>query len=213
MTTPLTLTLASQSPARLATLRAAGIIPHVLVSHVDEAALITSLTGDARTLVLALARAKATAVAEEIRAAGPNSPHWSDFVIGCDSMFEFGGQVVGKPHTAEIARERLTHMQGNSGLLYTGHFLIHLPSGRCLGEVSHARVHVGEMTPAEIDAYIACGEPLHVAGSFTVDGFGGPFIEHVEGDYHGVVGISLPLVRHMLADLGFSITELWNARN
>ncbi|MCF2705955.1 septum formation inhibitor Maf [Arcanobacterium haemolyticum] len=210
MTLPhLSLTLASQSPARLATLRAAGISPQVHVSHVDEDALLERVNGEASQKVLALATAKARAVANELVDLPHDNPAVTDLVIGCDSMFEFGGEVVGKPHTPEVARERLRAMSGNSGVLHTGHCLIHLPSLSSLSAVSHARVHVAELSDAEIDAYIASGEPLHVAGSFTVDGRGGPFIDSVEGDYHGVVGISLPLVRQMLSGVGLSVTQLW----
>ena len=201
---PLTLALASQSPARLATLRAAGIEPLTQVSQVDEEALVRQVRGAATQKVLALAAAKARDVA-----AGPTSAAGADLIIGCDSMFEFGGEVVGKPHSAEVARERLRAMAGHAGVLHTGHYLIHRGSLRSLGAVSHATVHVAPMTDAEIDAYIATGEPLEVAGSFTVDGLGGAFIERIDGDYHGVVGLSLPLLRAMLTECGLSITQLW----
>lgn len=201
----LSFTLASKSPARLATLRAAGVDPQVAVSHVDEAELLTRVEAGASGKVLALAMAKARAVADALRAEGAPT----DLVLGCDSMFEFAGEVVGKPHSGEVARERLRAMSGKAGWLHTGHALIHGPSGVSLGAVSQAKVHVAPLSDATIDAYIATGEPLHVAGSFTVDGLGGPFIEHVEGDYHGVVGLSLPLVRAMLESLGLSFTQLW----
>lgn len=201
----LSLTLASKSPARLATLRAAGVNPAVAVSHVDEDELLTHVVGGASGKVLALAMAKARAVADQLRAQG----QVTDLVLGCDSMFEFGGEVVGKPHSPEVARERLRAMSGKAGWLHTGHALLQGASGVSLGAVSQAKVHVAKLSDATIDAYIATGEPLHVAGSFTVDGLGGPFIEHVDGDYHGVVGLSLPLVRAMLESLDLSFTQLW----
>ena len=200
----LRLALASKSPARLATLRAAGFDPLVQVSDVDEEALLESVRGGPAQKVLALATAKARAVAYDAReAAGAH------IVVGCDSMFEFDGEAVGKPGAPETARERIARMAGRSGVLHTGHQIIHLESGASLGAVSHAVVHFAPMSDAEVEAYVATGEPLHVAGAFTVDGLGGPFVERVDGDYHGVVGISLPLLRAMLTNWGVSITRLW----
>lgn len=204
----LPLILASKSPARLATLRAAGIEPQVRVSDVDEPAVLSQVRGGPSQQVLALATAKARAVlgSEDFLPTTTNSP---SLILGCDSMFEFDGHVFGKPHTPEAAKERLTAMAGRSGVLHTGHCLLQGTSGEGLSALSHARVHVAPMSDAEIDAYIASTEPLWVAGSFTVDGLGGPFIDHVEGDYHGVVGLSLPRLREMLAARGLSITQLW----
>lgn len=200
----LRLALASKSPARLATLRAAGFDPLVQVSDVDEEALLESVRGGPAQKVLALATAKARAVAYDAReAAGAH------IVVGCDSMFEFDGEAVGKPGAPETARERIARMAGRSGVLHTGHQMVHLESGASLGAVSHAVVHFAPMSDAEVEAYVATEEPLHVAGAFTVDGLGGPFVERVDGDYHGVVGISLPLLRAMLANWGVSITRLW----
>ncbi len=200
----LRLALASKSPARLATLRAAGFDPLVQVSDVDEEALLESVRGGPTQKVLALATAKARAVANDAREAAG-----ADIVVGCDSMFEFDGEAVGKPGSPEAARERIARMAGRSGVLHTGHQIVHLESGASLGAVSHAVVHFAPMSDAEVEAYVATGEPLHVAGAFTVDGLGGPFVERVDGDYHGVVGISLPLLRAMLANWGVSITRLW----
>ncbi len=200
----LRLALASKSPARLATLRAAGFDPLVQVSDVDEEALLESVRGGPAQKVLALATAKARAVAYD-----PREVTEADFVVGCDSMFEFDGEAVGKPGAPETARERIARMAGRSGVLHTGHQIIHLESGASLGAVSHAVVHFAPMSDAEVEAYVATGEPLHVAGAFTVDGLGGPFVERVDGDYHGVVGISLPLLRAMLTNWGVSITRLW----
>lgn len=200
----LRLALASKSPARLATLRAAGFDPLVQVSDVDEEALLESVRGGPAQKVLALATAKARAVAYDAReAAGAH------IVVGCDSMFEFDGEAVGKPGSPEAARERIARMAGRSGVLHTGHQMVHLESGASLGAVSHAVVHFAPMSDAEVEAYVATEEPLHVAGAFTVDGLGGPFVERVDGDYHGVVGISLPLLRAMLTNWGVSITRLW----
>ena len=200
----LRLALASKSPARLATLRAAGFDPLVQVSDVDEEALLESVRGGPAQKVLALATAKARAVAYD-----PREAAGADIVVGCDSMFEFDGEAVGKPGSPEEARERIARMAGRSGVLHTGHQMVHLESGASLGAVSHAVVHFAPMSDAEVEAYVATGEPLHVAGAFTVDGLGGPFAERVDGDYHGVVGISLPLLRAMLANWGVSITRLW----
>ena len=200
----MTLALASKSPARLATLRSAGIEPLVQVSEVDEQAVLSEVRGGPSQMVLALATAKARAVAED-----PRDADGADLILGCDSMFEFDGDVVGKPHSPEVARERLRAMSGHSGVLHTGHCLVHPGTFATLSSVSHATVHIAEMSDREIDAYVASGEPLHVAGSFTVDGRGGPFIESVDGDYHGVVGLSLPLLRRMLAVHDLSITQLW----
>lgn len=205
MTLPrLTLALASKSPARLATLRSAHLDPLVQVSDVDEDAILAHVKGGPAQQVLALATAKARAVFS-----APGPAQGADIILGCDSMFEIDSQIVGKPHSPAVARERLLSMAGRTGILHTGHYMIHTGSGAPVGAVSHAVVHFGDMTPAEIDAYIATGEPLHVAGSFTVDGRGGPFIDHIEGDYHGVVGVSLPLMRKMLRNWGLSITQFW----
>lgn len=214
------LLLASASPARRATLDAAGIRHTVLVSDVDEDAVLRAAIEEAggagltaAQQVQVLACAKARAVAQEVRAQG--NPLGVTAVVGCDSMFEMGGDVVGKPHTEEVARERLHRMSGNSGELYTGHCVIDV-AARATEErdaevcaVSRARVYIAELSEEDIDKYIASGEPLHVAGSFTIDGRGGPFVERIEGDHHGVVGISLPLLRRLLAQLGYGITSFW----
>lgn len=193
------LCLASASPARREVLTRAGIAHEVAVSHVDEEALLATL-GPASPAeeVLALARAKA----EDVAATGYS------LVIGCDSMFEYRGDVYGKPHTREIARERLKAMSGGTGVLHTGHWLI-TPTW-CGGAVSHANVTIAELTEEEIEDYLDTGEPLEVAGCFTIDGLGGPFISHIEGDHHGIIGLSLPLLRELLMESGHSITELWH---
>lgn len=197
--------LASTSPARLATLRAAGIEPVVVPSDVDETAAVEKagpLT--AEQTVLLLARLKAEAVATQ-------SPQAPGFVLGCDSVFEFDGVVYGKPHTAEVAKARWELQRGRSGVLHTGHWVIptnsELYSG--IGEVASAKVDFAQLTDDELDAYIATGEPLKVAGAFTIDSLGGPFITSVEGDPHTVVGLSLATLRKLIATFGVEWHQLW----
>jgi len=214
---PLRLYLASTSPARLATLRAVGIEPVTIPSKVDEEAA-TAAAGPltAPDMVLLLARLKAEAVLEPLL----NDPELAGgapldgLVLGGDSAFEFGGTVYGKPHLPEVARERWYAQRGGSGLLHSGHWLIDARGGvigRAIGAVAEARVHFADdITDAEIDAYVATGEPLEVAGAFTIDSKGAGFIERVDGDPHGVVGLSIPLLRHLVRQLGVDWTELWN---
>jgi septum formation protein len=202
------LVLASQSPARLATLRSAGVEPAVVVSHVDEEALLA----DARRrfdplapadAVLVLAQAKAEAVARQVEDEGTSA-----LVLGCDSMLELDGGIAGKPADADEARARWRAMRGRSGVLHTGHWLVDVRdaedggTGATLGATSSTTVHFADVDDEEIDAYVATGEPLYVAGAFTIDGLGGPYVERVEGDHHGVVGLSLPLLRELLVELG-----------
>ena len=206
--------LASQSSGRLATLRAAGVEPLVRVSDVDEHAILRALAADSRTeptppqQVQALARAKAAAVAATVtrseREADPDL-----IVVGCDSMLEIGGRVVGKPETAAIARERWRSMRGSTGVLHSGHALIRVRDGAEAQGVSSTTVRFGSPADVEIDAYVATGEPLGCAGAFTIDGLGGAFIDGIDGDPHGVVGISLPLLRRLLAELDVTWTDLW----
>jgi septum formation protein len=199
------LVLASQSPARLSTLRSAGVEPQVIVSHVDEDAVLESAgplpPADA---VLALARAKAQEVATT---ALPKA-----LILGCDSMLEFGGEILGKPADAPTARARWRGMRSNTGVLHTGHWLIDTRAGTdaapTAGATSSTVVHFADLTDDEVDSYVATGEPLNVAGAFTVDGLGGPYVESIEGDYHGVVGVSLPLLRRLLLELGVTFHEL-----
>jgi septum formation protein len=200
------LVLASASPARLATLRSAGIEPTVLVSTVDEDALLAEHPdlGAANSSLL-LARAKAESVVE---AHAPGA-----LVLGCDSILEFRGLQLGKPQTADVARQRWRDMRGGDGVLHTGHWLIDARDGArgaAAGETASTTVWFAELSDAEIDAYVATGEPLAVAGGFTVDGLGGSFVERIEGDHHNVVGLSLPLFRHLCASIGVSIPELWS---
>lgn len=205
--------LASKSSGRLATLRAAGIEPLVRVSAVDEEVVLHELADRRRLAALpapspaeqvqALARAKALDVMAS------TGPHEAEVVVGCDSMLAIHGQVVGKPADAAQARERWQAMAGSTGTLYTGHFLVRTCDEAIAEGVSSATIRFGSPSQHEIEAYIASGEPLWCAGAFTVDGLGGAFIEGIDGDPHGVVGISLPLLRRLLADLGVRWTDLW----
>lgn len=190
-----TIVLASQSPARLKTLRNAGIDPDVIVSGVDE----SQLDGlPPRELALGLARLKAEAVAPQVPGA---------IVIGCDSVLEFEGEPLGKPKDAEDAIRRWQRMRGRSGVLVTGHAVVR--GDELVAATAETTVHFADLSDEEIEAYVATGEPLHVAGAFTVDSLGGAFVTSIEGDYHNVVGISLPLVRELLAQLGIRWTDLW----
>jgi septum formation protein len=193
------LVLASASPARLATLRAAGIEPSVIVSGVDESQ-VDGLPPAA--LALRLAELKCSAVAEEI-SDGP-------LVLGCDSVLELDGAALGKPADADAAVRRWRSMRGRSGVLHTGHSLRDTASRREASATASTVVHFADVTDAEIAAYVATGEPLHVAGAFTIDGLGGAFITGIEGDHHNVVGLSLPLLRDLLAELGHAWTDLWS---
>jgi septum formation protein len=191
--------LASASPARLRLLHDAGLDPSVVVSGVDES---TITRDDPYILVAALAAAKALAVAADVGGSGA-------LVLGCDSMLIFDGATLGKPGTAEAATERWQRMRGKTGVLLTGHCLVDGPTGRQVGEVGETIVHFGEPTDEEIAAYVASGEPLEVAGAFTLDGRAAPFIDGIEGDASNVIGLSLPLLRRLLAQLDVGITELW----
>lgn len=211
LTGVLTLVLASASPARLATLTSAGVTPLVVVSAVDEDAVLR-LAGvsDAVDVALVLARAKAEDVA-----ARDDLPDQA-VVLGCDSVLELDGEVHGKPGDAAEAVDRWRRMRGRSGVLHTGHWVVDErqdgSSGGTLGAVASTTVHFADLTDSEIDAYVATGEPLHVAGAFTIDGLGGAFVQGVEGDHHTVVGLSLPLLRDLLGRLGIAWPTLWAVR-
>lgn len=200
---PLPLVLASASPARLATLRSAGVDPVVIVSGIDE----SQLDGlPPHELALQLSELKAAAVAErEDLPAGA-------LVLGCDSVLELDGRALGKPSDADEAIARWREMRGRTGVLLTGHCLRDTRSGRVAAATAATTVHFADLDDAEIAAYVATGEPLQVAGAFTVDGLGGAFVTGIEGDHHNVVGVSLPLVRELTAELGHSWTDLWSAR-
>lgn len=196
------LILASASPARLATLRAAGLNPEVIVSGVDEDR--TSASTAAATAEL-LAGMKAEAVSRQVGV----SAQRGTLVLGCDSLLEFDGAALGKPGSAAAAIERWRAMRGGSGVLHTGHCLIEPASGRRTVATASTTVHFAEVTDAEIEAYAATGEPLAVAGAFTLDGLGGAFVDRIEGDPSNVIGVSLPLLRRMVADFGISWPQLW----
>lgn len=205
------LVLASTSPARLAVLRAAGIEPIVRPSSVDEDAVLKQAgeLSPADT-VLTLARAKALAVANSAAAGDLDG-----IVLGGDSMFEIDGELGGKPGSAEVARDRWQAQRGRTGTLWSGHWLVDRRAGHDgdegIGAVRSAKVtFVNDLTDDEIEAYIASGEPLWVAGAFTIDSLGGAFIDHIEGDPSTVVGISLPTVRGLVRQLGIHWPELWN---
>ena len=196
------LVLASASPARLATLRSAGIEPVVIVSGVDESRVEDLPPVE---LALQLAELKCAAVAD--RDGLPDDA----LVLGCDSVLELDGQALGKPLDAADAAERWERMRGRSGVLHTGHSLRDTSSGRVAAATGSTTVHFAEVSDAEVAAYVATGEPLSVAGAFTVDGLGGAFVTGIEGDHHNVVGLSLPLVRELVAELGRTWTDLWTA--
>ena len=190
--------LASQSPARLATLRSAGLDPEVVVSGVDESTVVAD---DPEHLSVELARLKALAVVGRVD--GPA------LVIGCDSVLELDGEIHGKPGTPEVARDRWRTMRGRSGTLHTGHCVVDTGADRIVARSARTVVHFADISDAEIDAYIATGEPLGVAGAFTIDGLGGAYVTGIEGDPHTVVGIGLPLLRDIMAELGVAWHDLW----
>lgn len=200
---PPDLVLASASPARLATLRAAGLSPRVQVSAVDEAAVVAARgVRDPAAVCALLARAKAEDVAAQVGGA---------LVLGCDSVLDLDGEAFGKPASPAEATTRWRALRGRSGVLRTGHHLIDTrsPEPVAVSAVSSTVVHFAEVTDDEIEAYVASGEPLAVAGAFTLDGRGGAFVTGVEGDPHGVVGVSLPLLRRLCRQLGVAWTSLW----
>jgi septum formation protein len=191
--------LASASSSRRRLLESAGLSISVMVSHVDEETDFFNALSPA-DMVIALAITKAHTVREQI--------DFPAIIIGCDSTFEFEGQSLGKPGTPEIAVERAKRVQGNSGLLHTGHCVIDTAKDREISSIVTTKVSFDSMSDDEINDYVASGEPLHVAGGFTLDGFSSPFIPNIEGDYTNVVGISMPFIRKALAQLGYSWPEV-----
>ncbi|UYN82618.1 MAG: Maf family protein [Microcella sp.] len=215
--------LASTSPARLATLRAVGIEPIAIAPGVDEEAAVEAAAADvpggvlpAPDMVQLLARLKAEAVldAAVLSEAGLSADELDGLILGGDSAFELDGVVYGKPHEPAVARARWLAQRGRSGVLHSGHWLIDHRGGRvngAIGRASRATVHFADdIETAEIDAYIATGEPLRVAGAFTIDSKGAGFIDRIEGDPHTVVGLSVPLLRKLVHELGGRWTDLWN---
>ncbi|WP_341958275.1 Maf family protein [Microbacterium sp. LWH13-1.2] len=208
--------LASTSPARLMLLRQAGIEPLTQSPAVDEdavAAVAAAARGTAlppAELVLLLARAKAADVAHKLAAEGL----FDGIVIGGDSMFALGGRVYGKPYTPEEATRRWHEMRGATGILHSGHSVFRVSPGAAPVEATATAeasvTFADDITDAEIAAYVASGEPLHVAGAFTVDSLGGAFITRVDGDPSTVVGMSLSTVRRLATDLGVAWTDLWS---
>jgi septum formation protein len=189
--------LASQSPARLRTLRSAGVEPDVVVSGVDE----STVTGPPADVALTLAVRKAIAVAARCDDA---------LVLGCDSVLDLDGEALGKPADRADAVARWRLMRGRSGVLHTGHCLVDTVTNRQAAQIASTTVHFAALTDEEIEAYVDTGEPLAVAGAFTIDGLGGPFVERIEGDPHNVVGVSLPLLRALLLEVGHRWTDLWD---
>lgn len=195
---PAVLVLASGSQGRLRLLRGAGVYPEVVVSGVDEA---TEEALDTAALVQLLAERKATAVSARRPAA---------LVLGCDSMLDLDGVPVGKPGSASDAIAIWHRLAGREGTLCTGHCLIDGASGRHVSDVARTTIRFGMPTEAELAAYVASGEPLALAGAFSIDGLGAPFVDGIDGDPGNVIGVSLPLLRRMLADLDLTITDLWH---
>ena len=195
--------LASESASRLRLLEGAGLSPLVKVSHVDEETDFFNAMAPA-DMVIALAVTKAHTVREQI--------DFPAIIIGCDSTFDVDGVSFGKPGSPEIARERALAISGRSGLLHTGHCVIDTEQGREIVDRVTTKVTFSKMSSDEIDDYITSEEPLHVAGGFTLDGFGSPFIPVIEGDYTNVVGISMPFLRSAMSQLGYSWPQVKEMR-
>lgn len=199
--------LASASPARLRTLLAAGVVPEVIVSRFDESSVQLL---PAVQLVQVLAAAKATTVCTWLRdqAAAAGELPGEALVLGCDSLLEIDGQALGKPEGYEDSIERWKQMRGREAILHTGHSLQDVVAGREVIATVSTTVHVGDISDEEIEVYCSSGEPSKVAGAFTIDQFGGWFIDAIEGDHHNVVGLSLPALRKMLRELNVTLRDL-----
>lgn len=210
------LLLASASAGRRSVLERAGIDFDLAVADLDEEAILEAAraaraqAGEAlapEEAVLLLAREKATAVAE--------ASEGGYVVLGCDSMLEIDGEIIGKPGTLQRAADRWRAVRGRTAVLHSGHWLIDdrdvedEGTGATLGATASTEVTFADLSDEEIQAYVSSGEPLGVAGGFTIDGLGGPFIERIDGDPHAVIGLSLPLLRHLLAEVGIGVHELW----
>ena len=204
------LVLASSSPARLALLRSAGIEPEIVLPDTDEPALAAKARLEnpnlsAQELVGLLAKAKAESVLHELSTEGA-------LILGGDSALEFQGEILGKPHEPKVALERWAKLSGNVGVLHSGHYLIDNrdpanPVGAQM--VSSTKVFFSKLSEQEIADYVATGEPLKVAGAFTIDGLGGAFIDRIEGDSHTVVGLSLKVLRELAAGFGVHYPSFW----
>ena len=192
--------LASASPARLGVLRAAGLAPEVVVSGVDEDGEV----GPTASVALALAERKARTVADQL---GPSA---DAIVVGCDSVLDVDGQTRGKPASVEEARTWWRSVSGRAAVLHSGHCVIDTTSGAEASAVARTTVRFVRITEAELDAYLATDEPLRVAGGFTIDGYAAPFVEGIDGDHGTVLGLSLPLLRALLHEVGTPIVELWS---
>ncbi|MEY5024318.1 MAG: septum formation inhibitor Maf [Actinomycetota bacterium] len=192
------LLLASTSPARKRLLTDAGIVFETRSPGVDEDALVAKQKpATIQEMTLLLAKAKAEAVS------------FDGLVLGCDSALLFDGEMLGKPHHPEVAISRWQKMRGKTGLLCSGHWLIDGQTGSASGKVTQTSVSFANLSDEQIHKYVATGEPLQVAGAFTIDGFGGAFVERIEGDYHTVVGLSLVALRELVTDLGHDYQSLW----
>jgi septum formation protein len=205
------LVLASASTGRRKVLRQAGVDPLVIVSGVDEDAVIAAHPGAPPAEVV---RALATAKADDVARKLPADIGADCVVIGCDSMLYQNGELRGKPGSVAAARRQWESMAGRSGDLYTGHCLIRLRDGDVVhqeSETGSTTVHFGEPTVDDLEAYLASGEPLGVAGAFTLDGLGGWFVDRVEGDPANVIGLSLPLIRRLAARCGLSVADIWRS--
>ncbi|MET0726523.1 MAG: nucleoside triphosphate pyrophosphatase [Leifsonia sp.] len=206
--------LASTSPARLATLRAAGIEPLTISPDVDEEALVAATEAvDGPLAPAAMVELLAKAKAEAVVGATVDGAPIDGLILGGDSAFLFDGRIYGKPHVPGVARERWLRQSGGTGELFSGHWLIDHRGGRvhgAVGAVASASVTFADLDEGEIDAYIASGEPLKVAGAFTIDSLGGPFIRSVDGDPSTVIGLSLSTLRDLVRELDVAWPTLWN---